>query len=160
MDVKWRKHALCNNTDPDLYDLDYVEGKLGITSYVQQQEYAQQMCAGCPVVRECALEALDIIDVADYACTPDGFSGQCFTEGVVRAGLALGSGDANCRTRGRRRVCGVAGIVWEALGPYRPRRFVSCVGCGLGFADGGGWGVGRASARLCVFCSGRRQAAA
>ena len=158
MDVKWRKHALCNNTDPDLYDLDYVEGKLGITSYVQQQEYAQQMCAGCPVIKQCALEALDIIDVADYACTPDGFSGQCFTEGVIRAGVAL-RGGRGCKHRGRKRLAVLAGVEWRGLVPS-VRWARACVGCGLGFADGGGWGVGRASARLCVFCSGRRQAAA
>lgn len=158
MDLTWQKQALCNNTDPNLYDLDWISNKWGMSDWRAQDEYAKTMCAGCPVVRECAASALETVDVSDYALTPDGSSGVCQTEGVIRAGVAL-RGGRGCKHRGRKRLAVLAGVEWRGLVPS-VRWARACVGCGLGFADGGGWGVGRASARLCVFCSGRRQAAA
>jgi hypothetical protein len=149
--MSWRDDALCNNTDPNLYDLDWIENTWGISDWQQQDEYAKTVCAGCPVIRECAKDALETIDIADYALTPDSISGPCQTEGVVRAGLALRP-QRGSRHRGRKRLAVLAGVEWIKLSSNRVRNAGVCVVCGRPFADVVVWGVARASARLCVFC--------
>lgn len=148
--MSWRDDALCNNTDPNLYDLDWIEQTWGIKDWRDQDDYAKTVCAGCPVIRECAKDALEPIDVSDYALTPDGSFGMCFTEGVVRAGLAV----RVCENRQKvaKRLTRLAGVGWVHNKRYRSRRVCECVVCGRPFSDVVFWGVARASARLCVFC--------
>lgn len=150
VDLTWQKQALCRNSNPDWYDLDWVTQFHG-NDFRRQDEYAKTICAGCPVIKECAKDALETIDVSDYACTPDGLSGMCWTEGVVRAGLALRAATNKNRGLWRKRLARVAGVEFE-VGSWRPRRFGSCVVCGEGFSDVVSGGVYRRSARVCVGC--------
>lgn len=67
----WRKRAKCRGTDPDEFDLVRRTGK---------QQIAAALCAGCPVIRECAQDVLHYRDT-----------------GMVRAGTYLPdhAGDAH-----------------------------------------------------------------
>lgn len=65
----WHERAKCAGREPTKYEV--------VVSTVprvarEQDEYARNLCAGCPVVLDCALDALDYGDV-----------------GVIRAGLIL-----------------------------------------------------------------------
>lgn len=65
----WHERAKCAGMEPTRYEV--VVSK--IPKVIRQQdEYARNICAGCPVMLDCALDALDYGDV-----------------GVIRAGLVL-----------------------------------------------------------------------
>lgn len=150
-DIGWQDDALCHNTDSNLYDLEWVEAEWGISKWAAQDEYAQALCAGCPVMRECAKSAMEPFDIADYALTPDGSSGVCYTEGVVQAGMALRPVRREHRAIIRKRLAAVAGVEWTRLPSHMVRRNRVCVDCGDPFEDVGGW-VRRWSSRVCVDC--------
>lgn len=148
---EWRDKAICKGSDPNLFDLDWLEETQGLSDWWKQDEYADQICAGCPVKAECALSALEVIDVADYALTPDGSVGMVWTEGVVQAGLALRSACSRNHRPVVERLSRVAGV--EVSLGHRSRRSRACVVCGLGFSDVVVGGVRRRSSRLCGSCS-------
>lgn len=85
----WITRAKCRGADPELFDLSaraYAE---------HREEVAQALCSGCPVIRECAMDAMDPLAV-----------------GTVRAGLWIPL-IAMEGARGReqvRRLAVVAGI--------------------------------------------------
>lgn len=65
----WHERAKCAGREPTKYEV--VVSKIPRVIR-EQDEYARNLCAGCPVVLDCALDALDYGDV-----------------GVIRAGLIL-----------------------------------------------------------------------
>jgi WhiB family redox-sensing transcriptional regulator len=50
----WRDHALCRDTDPELF---FPVGTTGVA--LVTQAHAKQVCAACDVTRECLEYALD-----------------------------------------------------------------------------------------------------
>lgn len=53
----WRARAKCVGTDPELYVLDSGSGFVP-PSGTHRDRRARELCAGCPVVRACAYDAL------------------------------------------------------------------------------------------------------
>lgn len=116
----WRDRALCRNRDPELYDCDSPAARRhcqlllppprkestasieGVPNN-QRQRYAETMCFGCPVKRECAMNARETGDT-----------------GIIRGGLWLGQDGSNAQrsllavTGGRpsnRKSSGTGGVV-------------------------------------------------
>ena len=64
-DIHWRNRAQCLGQDPELWDLGYHPG-----SFDEKAVRAAELCAGCPVMCECAADALEPLSI-----------------GMVRAGI-------------------------------------------------------------------------
>lgn len=58
----WLDRALCNSRDPRLYETD--GWKLGRVRRAEREERATELCFGCPVVQECAADAIEPLAVA------------------------------------------------------------------------------------------------
>lgn len=74
----WLKDAKCGQPgkNPDDWNSKTVQG--GNSTPPDQRKRALNLCHGCPVMLECAQEALDEHDVVGY-----------FPSGVVRAGVEI-----------------------------------------------------------------------
>lgn len=88
----WLDRALCNSRDPRLYETD--GWKLGRVRRAEREERATELCFGCPVVQECAADAIEPLAVA-----------------TIRAGVWI---DATVLGRDRRAV--IAQLQAVALG--------------------------------------------
>ena len=92
--VAWTAHAKCVDMPPHLFDAE----ALAYAHYPDDRAAAAiALCAGCPVIRECAADAMDPLAV-----------------GVVRAGLLLGPNHTGAPGRETR-----ARLAAIALGPAR-----------------------------------------
>lgn len=58
----WLDRAICNGRNPRLYETDGYRNSRVLKS--ERAERARNLCAGCPVIRECAAEAIEPIAVA------------------------------------------------------------------------------------------------
>jgi len=148
--VSWRVDALCRNADPNLYDVDWIGETWGIRSAARRDEYAKQMCAGCPVIRECARDALEHVDMGFVAGCGRGEPDVVGTMGVIRGGVAVGR--HGLLSRRLRRLALVAGV---PVPKPVARVALVCFGCGRGFGV-----VVRGSSRLCSGCVGVKESAA
>lgn len=68
----WAARGLCRRRDPKLYSVDHVLAETGTNSGTALQAAAKERCYGCPVMAQCAQDALDFKDT-----------------GVIRAGVGL-----------------------------------------------------------------------
>ena len=58
----WMNRALCVGRNPELYETDGYRGNRVMKS--ERAERARALCYGCPVVQECAADALDPLAVS------------------------------------------------------------------------------------------------
>lgn len=58
----WLDKAMCYGRNPRLYETDGYRNSRVLKS--DRAERARNLCAGCPVIRECAAEAIEPIAVA------------------------------------------------------------------------------------------------
>lgn len=79
---EWTRRALCVGRDPRAYELDDYRG--------DKELYARGACAGCPVIEECAADALAPLAV-----------------GTVRAGVWIPS-ESSRRRAARRQLMDAA----------------------------------------------------
>lgn len=89
----WKDDAKCATLDPELYETEHLpEGR--------EDEAARELCEGCPVLRQCAIDALKPVDMArvlgtaeepDFLYKPGDVTpeGDVFELGVVRAGIRV-----------------------------------------------------------------------
>ncbi|QIS21281.1 WhiB family transcriptional regulator [Nocardia terpenica] len=75
----WRTRGLCAGGNPHLWDADYLPPATDEAAKRERARIARARCAGCPVVRECAEDAVKPMYSAD------GF--PLHTTGVIRAGV-------------------------------------------------------------------------
>lgn len=71
--LEWTKQAKCVGMDPELFDITVTHH---LTDAVTKQAIAEDLCAGCPVMPECAADALEtrsfeIVRAATH-CPPQG----------------------------------------------------------------------------------------
>lgn len=88
-DDGWREDAACLSEAPQLWDLDFYETR------EQADAAGLRLCAGCPVKRLCALDALEPMQGARKMV------------GVIRAGVAMSGGAAPALRL--RKVAGLSG---------------------------------------------------
>lgn len=55
--MEWKADALCRRRNPDLYDEDMIR-QTGLNRGARQR-YASSVCYGCPVMAQCAQDAID-----------------------------------------------------------------------------------------------------
>lgn len=79
---EWTRQALCLGRDPGMYELEEFRG--------DREKYARGACVGCPVIGECAADALDPLAV-----------------GTVRAGVWI-SEQSSMRRAARRQLIDAA----------------------------------------------------
>lgn len=92
----WFENAQCVGLDPREFDLDW----LAAHRYTHRptfrrvvDKHAERVCHGCPVIRECALDAMRAPDI-----------------GVIRGGVALhGQSPAYCAKANRAKLVLVVG---------------------------------------------------
>ncbi|MBA4504225.1 WhiB family transcriptional regulator [Corynebacterium sanguinis] len=92
---EWLLRAKCRSLDPELFDLSNVRDIKG-SEYHSRDAIAEQLCYGCPVIRECARDAMDPLAV-----------------GTVRAGvwIPVVSESGMHARRHARRLAEIAGIL-------------------------------------------------
>lgn len=90
--VAWTSRAKCVDMPPHLFD---AETLAYVYHPADRPAAARALCAGCPVIRECAADSIDPLAV-----------------GVVRAGLLLGPNHTGAPGRETR-----AALTAIALGP-------------------------------------------
>ena len=124
-DIEWLERAQCRGRDPELYSLDSK-----LYRDIDRQARARWLCRGCPVMQQCAADALEPlaygtvragvwlpIATSTSGLTPRGWS-------LIRDGLkaiALGRTDADAlaldAVPGRPEVIPGDGRVWGATPP-------------------------------------------
>lgn len=57
---RWWQHAKCKNDNPSAYEFEGVDN---MTRVAEKQEVASRLCSGCPVIVECAQDAMDPLAV-------------------------------------------------------------------------------------------------
>lgn len=97
----WKQDGLCASQPPDLWDLDFYNfydlpferpGKSRPDKiYRSVASVASELCKGCPVMRECALEALQPMWVGRQG-------GGIDMHGVIRAGVPMHTTGGNNRS--------------------------------------------------------------
>lgn len=93
---EWRESAQCVGDDPDRYVLDHGPH---FVEHTERQRVAAELCDGCPVRRECAIDALLRSD-----------------RGVVRGGIWLVEMKKFAGRERRRRLSEAAGLSLSDLG--------------------------------------------
>lgn len=90
---EWQSLAKCRDSDPELYDLS--SSLYGRLTQQQRVDTAAALCSDCPVMAECAVEAIHDMSV-----------------GVVRAGIELPLDRSKLRRGALDRLRAVA---WRSL---------------------------------------------
>lgn len=66
-DTDWITHAKCRDMDPEKFDLSNMRDKYGISNAHEvaaaRERIAAELCEGCPVVAQCALDAAEPVSV-------------------------------------------------------------------------------------------------
>lgn len=57
---EWHEHAKCLDVGPHAYDCDMAQLQRGMRGLDGRAKYAAKMCAGCPVIQDCAQEAVQL----------------------------------------------------------------------------------------------------
>jgi hypothetical protein len=77
--VSWQKRSKCLTRNPLDYETENLpEGR--------EAETARALCAGCPVIKECATDAVQPINMTQLLGTEESHD-IIYVTGVVRAGI-------------------------------------------------------------------------
>lgn len=79
----WHEYGLCTKDDPTSYDIQTAQQDLG-----SECARTTALCAGCPVLKECAAEALELRSAA-YGCVRGGIPVSTSKGPVGWVGTAL-----------------------------------------------------------------------
>lgn len=94
--TRWWENAMCRDRNPLVYELAGLEE----TTEVEKARIARRLCRGCPVIRECAADALAVP----------------YDAGVVRGGVWLTPTPTGVRRTpaATQRLSAVANDTWKA----------------------------------------------
>lgn len=56
-DTRWWEQAACRHLDPDVFDCD--RSRYNVPTPERRTDYAQRACGDCPVMAQCAADALN-----------------------------------------------------------------------------------------------------